>query len=133
MRAASVLFHDPDGNRLEYICMLPDPPRPDAGVVPWSEWKGFREDRSCGPDLSGVTSVQRLFETHISIRNLQRSVTFYPDAVGLETGLIQSQSSVGMGGAFLGRRAWSVNDGRLVFRCPLAPHKLATSCCLSTK
>ena len=49
MPAASVFFDDPDGNRLEYICMLPDPPRPDAGVVPWSEWKGFPEDRSCGP------------------------------------------------------------------------------------
>jgi len=108
MPAASVFFDDPDGNVLEYICMLPEPPRPDVGVVSWSEWKGFPENRSCSPDLRRVTPVQRLFETHINIRNLERSVTFYRNAVGLETGLIQSQSSVGMGGALL----WVGGRGR---------------------
>jgi lactoylglutathione lyase len=38
MPAASVYFHDPDNNLLEFICMLPDPPRPDLGVISWSEW-----------------------------------------------------------------------------------------------
>jgi lactoylglutathione lyase len=38
MPAASVFFHDPDGNVLEFIAMLPDPPRPDLGVVSWREW-----------------------------------------------------------------------------------------------
>ena len=38
MPAASVYFHDPDGNLLEFITMLPDGPRPDLGVLPWSKW-----------------------------------------------------------------------------------------------
>lgn len=31
-------FDDPDGHLLEYLAMLNEPPRPDAGVVPWSQW-----------------------------------------------------------------------------------------------
>ena len=38
MPAASVFFRDPDNNLLEFITMLPDPPRPDLGVIPWSDW-----------------------------------------------------------------------------------------------
>ena len=38
MPAASVYFRDPDNNLLEFITMLPDPPRPDLGVLPWSDW-----------------------------------------------------------------------------------------------
>jgi len=38
MPAASVYFCDPDKNLLEYITMLPDPPRPDLGVLSWSDW-----------------------------------------------------------------------------------------------
>lgn len=38
MPAAAVYFRDPDGNQLEFLSMLPDPPRPDLGVVPWSSW-----------------------------------------------------------------------------------------------
>jgi lactoylglutathione lyase len=38
MPAASVYFHDPDGHQLEFICMLPDPPQPELGVVTWSRW-----------------------------------------------------------------------------------------------
>jgi len=39
MPAASLYFDDPDGNQLEFIAMLPDQPRPELGVVRWSEWK----------------------------------------------------------------------------------------------
>jgi len=39
MPAASVFFRDPDNNLLEFIAMLPDPPRPDLGVLPWSDWQ----------------------------------------------------------------------------------------------
>jgi lactoylglutathione lyase len=39
MPAVSVYFHDPDGNLLEYLSMLPEPARPDLGVVTWSEWE----------------------------------------------------------------------------------------------
>ena len=41
MPAAVVYFHDPDGNLLEYLAMLPEKPRPEAGVIPWSRWKAF--------------------------------------------------------------------------------------------
>jgi lactoylglutathione lyase len=39
MPAASVYFLDPDGNQLEFICMLPEPPRPELGVLAWSDWR----------------------------------------------------------------------------------------------
>jgi lactoylglutathione lyase len=108
MPAASVFFDDPDGNLLEYIAMLPDRPRPDLGVVSWSEWKDIHENRLCISSLSGVTPIQGLFEEHISIRNLERSVAFYRDVVGMEVGLIQSQSQIGMGGALF----WVGGRGR---------------------
>jgi hypothetical protein len=40
MPAASVYFHDPDGNLLEYITMLDGPARPELGVVRWADWSG---------------------------------------------------------------------------------------------
>jgi catechol 2,3-dioxygenase-like lactoylglutathione lyase family enzyme len=41
MPAASVYFDDPDGHSLEYICMLPDQPRPDLPRIPLSEWRAL--------------------------------------------------------------------------------------------
>ena len=38
MPAAAVYFEDPDGHLLEYLAMLDEPSRPDAGIVPWSQW-----------------------------------------------------------------------------------------------
>jgi len=38
MPAASVYFRDPDGHTLEYLTMLDKEPRPDLGIIPWSEW-----------------------------------------------------------------------------------------------
>jgi ribosomal protein S18 acetylase RimI-like enzyme len=38
MPAAAVYFRDPDGHQLEYLAMLDEPPRPDLGIVTWSEW-----------------------------------------------------------------------------------------------
>ena len=38
MPAVSVYFADPDDHLLEYLAMRPDEPRPDIGVVPYSEW-----------------------------------------------------------------------------------------------
>jgi lactoylglutathione lyase len=38
MPAAAVYFRDPDGHLIEYLAMLDQPPRPEAGIVPWSEW-----------------------------------------------------------------------------------------------
>ena len=37
MPAAAVYFRDPDGHMLEYLAMLDGPPRPELGIVPWSE------------------------------------------------------------------------------------------------
>ena len=39
MPAASVFLRDPDGHLLEYLAMLDTEPRPDLGIVPWSEWQ----------------------------------------------------------------------------------------------
>ncbi|MBS1824284.1 MAG: VOC family protein [Acidobacteria bacterium] len=39
MPAVSIYFNDPDGNQLEYIAMLPEPPQPERGIVPWSQWR----------------------------------------------------------------------------------------------
>jgi lactoylglutathione lyase len=39
MPAASLYFHDPDGNLLELLSMLPDAPEPELGVISWSVWK----------------------------------------------------------------------------------------------
>lgn len=38
MPAAAVYFRDPDGNLLELLAMLDEPPRSDRGVMPWSDW-----------------------------------------------------------------------------------------------
>src|ERR1700686_3989007 len=38
MPAASLYFHDPDGNLLEFLAMLDDVPKPEMGVVNWSQW-----------------------------------------------------------------------------------------------
>jgi catechol 2,3-dioxygenase-like lactoylglutathione lyase family enzyme len=38
MPAASVYFDDPDGHSLEYLAMLPQPPAPGLGVMPYSTW-----------------------------------------------------------------------------------------------
>jgi lactoylglutathione lyase len=42
MPAAAVYFKDPDGHLLEYIAMLDEPARSDAGVVAWHEWSAVR-------------------------------------------------------------------------------------------
>ena len=42
MPALSLYFHDPDGNLLEYLAMLPESPRPDLGVVPYRRWTSKR-------------------------------------------------------------------------------------------
>jgi lactoylglutathione lyase len=39
MPAAAVYFQDPDGHLLEYLAILDTAPRPEAGIVPYSEWQ----------------------------------------------------------------------------------------------
>jgi lactoylglutathione lyase len=38
MPAAAVYFRDPDGHLLEYLAMLDEEPRPERGVLSWSQW-----------------------------------------------------------------------------------------------
>ena len=39
MPAAAVYFRDPDGHLLEYLALLDEPARPEAGIQPWSRWR----------------------------------------------------------------------------------------------
>jgi GNAT superfamily N-acetyltransferase len=45
MPAVAVYFLDPDGHQLEYLAMLDGPGRPEAGIVPWSEWASAEPPR----------------------------------------------------------------------------------------
>lgn len=45
MPAAAVYFRDPDGHMLEYLAMLDDAPRPDVGIVTWSQWRAQTSER----------------------------------------------------------------------------------------
>jgi lactoylglutathione lyase len=38
MPAAALYFRDPDGHLLEYLAMLEEDPKPDLGIISWSEW-----------------------------------------------------------------------------------------------
>jgi lactoylglutathione lyase len=38
--AAAVYFRDPDSHMLEYLAILEGPPRPELGIVPWSQHRG---------------------------------------------------------------------------------------------
>lgn len=42
MPAAAVYFLDADGHQLEYLAMLDAEPRPELGIVPWTEWTASR-------------------------------------------------------------------------------------------
>ena len=48
MPAVSVYFLDPDGHLLEYIAMLPDRPRPEAGIMTWTTWCALDRPRRQG-------------------------------------------------------------------------------------
>jgi len=46
MPAASIYFRDPDNNLLEFISMLPDSPRPELGIISWSDWMRCSEKQA---------------------------------------------------------------------------------------
>ena len=63
MPAAAVYFRDPDGHLLEYLAMLDARPRPDLGIVPWSQWTSASGDRYTVQLYSGPRSrLRRLFD-----------------------------------------------------------------------
>ena len=39
MPPSAVYCRDPDGHLLEYLAMLDEAPRPDLGILPWSQWQ----------------------------------------------------------------------------------------------
>ena len=43
MPAASIFFDDRDGNLLEFVSMLPEPSRPELGLLSLSEWRRIHE------------------------------------------------------------------------------------------
>jgi len=45
MPAVSLYFRDPDGHSLEYLAMLPDAPRPEVGIVSYSQWQSLQQQR----------------------------------------------------------------------------------------
>ena len=42
MPAIAIYFEDPDGHSLEFIAMLPDMPKPEAGHVTWEAWQALK-------------------------------------------------------------------------------------------
>ena len=40
------IFKDPDGNQLEFICMLPDAPQSELGVLSWSDWRNRKLEQA---------------------------------------------------------------------------------------
>ncbi|MEM7346780.1 MAG: VOC family protein [Chloroflexota bacterium] len=44
MPAIALYFQDPDNHSLEFIAMLPDPPRPEVGVVSWETWVALQKE-----------------------------------------------------------------------------------------
>jgi hypothetical protein len=48
MPAASLYFHDPDGNLLEFLAMLDESPKPLMGIVNWSGW-ARQKGMPCAP------------------------------------------------------------------------------------
>lgn len=46
MPAAAVYFRDPDDHLLEYLAMLDEAPRPELGIVSWSQWQSARAGKA---------------------------------------------------------------------------------------
>jgi lactoylglutathione lyase len=68
MPAVAVYFRDPDGHLLEYLAMLDGEPRPELGILPWSEWTrraaadGGGADHAIGWHRGPRSEVRDLFE-----------------------------------------------------------------------
>jgi lactoylglutathione lyase len=62
MPAAAVYFRDPDGHQLEYLAMLDAAPRPELGIVPWSQWPAGGPGVDIRWHAEGRTELRPLFE-----------------------------------------------------------------------
>jgi catechol 2,3-dioxygenase-like lactoylglutathione lyase family enzyme len=53
MPAAAVYFRDPDGHLLEYLAMLDAEPRPELGILSWSQWQAaVQKDRRPSAEIT---------------------------------------------------------------------------------
>ena len=84
--AGAVYFRDPDGHMLEYLTMLEEDPRPAAGIVPTLSGPALEHfDRHHIPGRSADTAgVYGALGVHLTVTDLDRSVAFYEDAIGLQ-------------------------------------------------
>jgi hypothetical protein len=59
MPAASIFFRDPDNHLLELLAMLPDAPRPSAGIVSYCTWQQqqIKIDQKLGVSGQGSSVV----------------------------------------------------------------------------
>ncbi len=68
--------------------------------------------------------IEGLFETHITVRDLERSIAFYRDLVGLELGIVQPERPAAF--FWVGRRGRSMLGVFSLGSCPLTmQHHLA--------
>jgi len=70
MPAAAVYFRDPDGHQLEYLAMLDEEPRPDRGIVPWSQWAGQPARQRVEPPRAAAIGVKEHRGARTELRSL---------------------------------------------------------------
>jgi lactoylglutathione lyase len=70
MPAVAVYFRDPDGHQLEYLAMLDEEPRPDTGIVPWSQWAGQLARHSVEPPRAAAIGVKEHRGARTGLRSL---------------------------------------------------------------
>ena len=78
MPSAQLYFPDPDGHSLEFIAILDDPPDPGF-IGPLSEW----QKRTLRNPVTNNVPVLGIDEIVFEVKDLDRSVVFYQNVIGL--------------------------------------------------
>jgi len=76
--SAQLYFPDPDGHSLEFIAILDDPPDPGF-IGPLSEW----QKRTLRNPVTNNVPVLGIDEIVFEVKDLDRSVAFYQNVIGL--------------------------------------------------
>lgn len=87
MPSLAIYFLDPDGHYLEFISVLPGEGIPDKGVVSWDDWKelsGNSEELTAIENKQNGKMIKGLYETHLFVEDLERSIEFYKNVLGLQ-------------------------------------------------
>ncbi len=79
MPSAQLYFRDPDDHSLEYIALLDDPPAPDF-IGPLSIWQKRSGIRSSASKKIPVLGIE---EIALEVKDIDRSVAFYQNVIGL--------------------------------------------------